>query len=182
MVAHTLRTLGPKAEATRMVRDYVAQLYLPAARSSRALAQSDFSGARELAAWQDRVGKAWHTIRIEHVEAEEGEQRPGARLAVRAMVALGELAPDDVTVQVAYGRAGDEDEITDPSYTDLALEGVPDGQPVARYAGEIELGGPGPFGYTVRVLPRHRLLASTAELGLVTVPAAPAGMTNGDLR
>ena len=182
MVAHTLRTLGPKAEATRMVRDYVADLYLPAARSSRALARPDFGAARELAAWQERVVKAWHTIRIEHVEAEEGEQRPGARLAVRATVALGELAPGDVAVQVVYGRAGDEDEITNPSHADLALEGVPGSQSVARYAGEIELGGPGPFGYTVRVLPRHRLLASTAELGLVTVPPAPAGMTNGDLR
>ncbi len=182
MVAHTLRTLGPKAEATRMVRDYVAELYLPAARSSRALAQPDFSAARELAAWQERVVKAWHTIRIEHVEAEEGEQRPGALLTVRATVALGELTPDDVTVQVVYGRAGDEDEITNPSYAGLALEGVPGSQPVARYAGQIELGGPGPFGYTVRVLPRHRLLASTAELGLVTIPPAPAGMTNGDLR
>ncbi len=212
MVTHTLQTLGPKAEATRMVREYVGELYLPAARSSRALAggaeaaagtagataaagaegaagaeaggaaQPEFAAARELAAWQDRVAKAWHAIRIDHVEAAEGEQRPGARLAVRAMVALGELTPEDVAVQVVYGRAGDEDEITGPQYADLALEGEPGIQPVARYAGEIELGGPGPFGYTVRVLPRHRLLAHPAELGLVAVPAAPAGMTNGDLR
>ncbi len=190
MVAHTLRTLGPKAQATRMVREYVAGLYRPAARSSRALAggaagagpEPDFSGARELAAWQERVARAWHGIRIEHVEAAEGEQRPGARLAVRATVALGELSPADVTVQVVYGRAGDEDEIADPASADLSVEGQPGSHPVARYAGEIELGGPGPFGYTVRVLPRHRLLATAAELGLVTVPDAPAGMTNGDLR
>jgi len=51
-----------------------------------------------------------------------------------------------------------------------------------RYVGEAELGRPGPFGYTVRVLPRHPLLAVPAELGLITLPTAPAGMTNGDLR
>ena len=51
-----------------------------------------------------------------------------------------------------------------------------------RYAGEVPLDRPGPFGYTVRVLPSHPLLASRAELGLVTYPQAPAGMTNGDLR
>ena len=28
----------------------------------------------------------------------------------------------------------------------------------------------GPFGYTVRVLPRHELLASPAELGVVALP------------
>jgi len=32
------------------------------------------------------------------------------------------------------------------------------------------------------VLPKHPLLASRAELGLVAYPDAPAGMTNGDLR
>ena len=58
----------------------------------------------------------------------------------------------------------------------------PDGQSPARYAGEVELGGPGPFGYTVRVLPSHPLLATPAELGLITFPDAPAGLTNGDLR
>jgi starch phosphorylase len=46
----------------------------------------------------------------------------------------------------------------------------------------VELGGPGPFGYTVRVLPAHPLLATQAELGLITFPDAPAGLTNGDLR
>ena len=51
-----------------------------------------------------------------------------------------------------------------------------------RYSGEVPLDRPGPFGYTVRVLPNHPLLDSRAELGLVTYPQAPAGMTNGDLR
>jgi starch phosphorylase len=34
----------------------------------------------------------------------------------------------------------------------------------------------------VRVVPGHPLLATQAEMGLVAYPAAPAGMTNGDLR
>jgi starch phosphorylase len=53
---------------------------------------------------------------------------------------------------------------------------------VVRYSGEVPLDQPGPFGYTVRVLPNHPLLDSRAELGLITYPQAPAGMTNGDLR
>jgi starch phosphorylase len=51
-----------------------------------------------------------------------------------------------------------------------------------RYSGEISLDQPGSFGYTVRVLPTHPLLDSRAELGLVTYPQVPAGLTNGDLR
>jgi starch phosphorylase len=69
----------------------------------------------------------------------------------------------------------------EPEITPLALTGEPaDG--IARYAGDARLGRPGPFGYTVRVVPCHPLLATEAEMGLVTYPDAPAGMTNGDLR
>ena len=53
---------------------------------------------------------------------------------------------------------------------------------MSRYVGHAELGEPGPFGYTVRVLPSNPLLPNPTELGLVAVPAAAAGMVNGDLR
>ena len=184
MVAHTLRTLGPRAQATRMVREYVTELYVPAAQSSQVLAADGpgFAGARELAAWKNRVTKAWPGVGIEHVEADDGAQSPGARLVVRASVTLGELTPDDVTVQVVYGSAGDEDEIVNPAFADLELETEPEDGSAARYVGEAELGRPGPFGYTVRVLPKHPLLAGPAEMGLVRVPVAPAGMSSGDLR
>jgi glycogen phosphorylase len=183
MVAHTLRTLGPRAQAARMVREYVTTLYLPAARSSQVLAaDGTYAGAREFAAWKDRVAKAWPAVAIEHVEADDGEPSPGARLVVRASVALGELTPGDVTVQLVYGPAGDEDEIAAPAFAELELDPDPAGGPVVRYTGEVELGRPGPFGYTVRVLPRHPLLAAPAEMGLIALPTAPAGLTNGDLR
>jgi starch phosphorylase len=100
-------------------------------------------------------------------------------------VALGDLTPDDVCVEVVYGQATEDDELIDPAYQPLSPDGAPahdgDGATV-RYTGAIELAQPGPFGYTVRVLPSHPLLASRAELGLVTAPEAPAGLTNGDLR
>ena len=79
MVAHTLRTLGPRAQATRMVREYVTELYVPAAQSSQVLAADGpgFAGARELAAWKNRVTKAWPGVGIEHVEADDGDAEPG---------------------------------------------------------------------------------------------------------
>jgi glycogen phosphorylase len=193
MVSNALRGLGPRAVATRMVREYVTALYAPAARSSRVLAAPapaadnsaatvPFDGARDLAAWKERVTKAWPGVRIEHVEADDGDLSPGGKLIVHASVALGSLTPADVCVEVVYGRAGDSDEIIKPVRSPMRLDGDVALDGVARYTGSAELGEPGPFGYTVRVLPAHRLLAGPAELGLVTLPGAPTGMVNGDLR
>ncbi|HLK00886.1 MAG TPA: alpha-glucan family phosphorylase, partial [Streptosporangiaceae bacterium] len=178
-VRHTFRSLGPKVQAERMVRDYVTELYAPAADASRELAFGDFAPARQLAAWKQTVTQAWPEVKIEHVEAVAGGPRVGSALTLRVTVALGELGPEDVTVEAVYGRPGDDDEITNPSYVTLSPEQT---NGLTKYEGEVPLDRPGSFGYTVRVLPRHPLLVSRAELGLVTYPHGPAGMTNGDLR
>jgi starch phosphorylase len=181
VVRHSLRSLGPLVRADRMVGDYVTHLYTPAAHSSRVLVADKFRAARDLATWKERVRSNWSGVRIEHVEADGAEPSLGAVLTVRVTAALGELSPADVSVEVVYGRPGEEDEIVDPSYAVLTADGTTQGS-LTRFAGTVELGRPGPFGYTVRVLPRHSLLASRSELGLVVYPDAPAGMTNGDLR
>ncbi len=181
MVGHGLRTLGPLVQADRMVGDYVTQLYVPAARASRALASDGNGTARALAAWKGRVRRAWPDVRIEHVEADGAEPSLGAVLDVRVTALLGELTAADVRVEVVYGRIGDDDELVEPSYATLTADDSAQ-PPHTRFSGPVELGQPGPFGYTVRVLPSHPQLASRAELGLVTYPDAPAGMSTGDLR
>ncbi|HLR93787.1 MAG TPA: hypothetical protein VK053_04615, partial [Jiangellaceae bacterium] len=88
---------------------------------------------------------------------------------VRVYVALGELDPADVTVQLLYGTVGDEDELHDPSVAALRMVEAYDGARY-RYDGEVPLGRTGAFGYTVRVVPRHEALISDSELGLAALP------------
>src|SRR5262249_45781745 len=136
MTTHTLRTLGPQVQATRMVREYTSGLYVPASRSTRALSDSHdrpFACAAELAAWKQRVTQAWPGVRFERVDSRGGEPYPGAQLAVRVGVALGQLSSQDVAVEVIYGRTGDDDEIADPVRAELDLESPPGSDSVAWY-------------------------------------------------
>ena len=127
-IRHTLRSLGPKVQAERMVREYTSTLYVPAADASRALAGADWEPARELAAWKKRVIDAWPGVRVEHVEAEAAGRRLGSSLAVHVSVTLGDLTPEDVTAEVVYGRPDDDDNIVQPGYATLAAE--PSGRPL----------------------------------------------------
>jgi glycogen phosphorylase len=71
-----------------------------------------------------------------------------------------------------HGRAGEDDSLADARSTSLApVEAYEGGR--HRYAGDILLDRTGPFGYSVRVLPKHPLLASPAEMGLVVWPDLP---------
>jgi len=171
MVRHTLKSLGPKVLATRMVRDYVERLYTPSAASSRAL-NHNFEGARSLAEWKARVRSVWPSVAIDHVESTGVGDSPelGATLEVHVFVSLGELAPQDVDVQVVHGRIRHEDDLADTRAESLALgETYEAGR--HRFEGKVALAQTGPFGYTVRILPNHPLLASPAELGCVALPA-----------
>jgi len=170
MVRHTMKSLGPKVLASRMVADYVERLYVPASASARAV-NSDYDGARELATWKHRVRDGWPGVRVEHVESTGVADTPEVHstLSVRAFVSLGALSPEDVDVQLVHGTVKHEDDLVDTSVASLApTESYDDGR--HRYEGSVSLDRTGPFGYTVRILPKHSLLASPAELGVVALP------------
>jgi starch phosphorylase len=152
-----------------MVKQYVGDLYLPAAVAERAISASSYQPARDLAAWVARVEKAWPGVHVAHVESGGVDATPqlGEKLHVRAYVELGDLAPDDVKVELVYGRARDGDDLTGIRRLRLELESHDLGSP-AQFHGTVELDLAGAFGYTVRVVPNHPLLATPAELGLLT--------------
>ena len=169
MVRHTLATLGPKVQATRMVGEYVTRLYAPAAAAGRALAEDGLAPARELARWKHDVRQGWSRVRVDHVDSSGIGEVPqvGDRLTVRAYVSLGDLRPEDVQVQVVHGRVSEADVIEEFTAEPLALaESYEAGR--HAFAGEVVLDASGPFGYTVRVVPAHDGLPSVADLGLVT--------------
>lgn len=168
MVRHTLATLGPKVQATRMVSEYVLRLYAPAARAGRDLDRHGFAPARDLARWKHVVRDAWSQVRVDHVESGGVGEAPqvGDRLEVRAYVSLGALAPEDVSVQVVHGRVTETDELDGYAVAALALsESFEAGR--FAFAGELTLEASGPFGYTVRIVPSHAGLTGVADLGLV---------------
>ena len=168
MVSHTLQTLGPKVLASRMVTDYVEQLYTPAARAGWSLNGAGYPGARELAAWKGRLRGSWPAVRVDHVESSGVSDAPqvGDVLSVRAFVSLDGLGTDDVRVQVVHGRVSEADELADTESVDLVHAETYEGGR-HRFEGDLRLSRTGAFGYTVRVLPAHPGLATPAELGLV---------------
>ena len=174
MVRHTLATLGPKVQATRMVGEYVTRLYAPAAAAGRALAADGLAPARELAQWKHAVRDGWSRVRVDHVDSAGIGEVPqvGDRLTVRAYVSLGDLRPEDVQVQVVHGRVSEADVIEEFTAEPLALAETYEAGRYA-FAGEVVLDASGPFGYTVRVVPTHDGLPSVAALAPATTPPHP---------
>lgn len=174
-IRHALATLSPSLSADRMVREYVTRLYLPATAAERAMAANSYAAAHELSAWKKRVNDAWPGVSVTYVESGGVDTAPqvGDQLQVRAYVQLGELSTDDVAVQAVYGRAYESDTLDEVEHVALspdgpAVPGAAPGDPI-QFGGTVPLARAGSFGYTVRVVPKHPLLAAPAELGLIAV-------------
>jgi glycogen phosphorylase len=166
MVRHTLSSLGPQVQASRMVQEYVNRQYTPAATAVELADAEGYRAARELASYRQRLSGAWPHIRITGCDLSlNGSDTPvlGERVAVSASVDLAGLSPSDVQVQAVIGRVADSDEL----YDVVTVPMSPNGH--GTYAAEVSLPHAGSLGVTARVLPNHELLASPVELGRVVL-------------
>ena len=167
-VRASIASLGPVVNAGRMVRDYVTQIYEPAAARTDAITASAHRRARDLAGWKSRVRAAWDGVRVLSVDTDPDRSDMGDQRPVQAVVQLGELAPDDVVVQVVHGSLTPAGELATTTATSLAPAGSADGSGAYRYEGGFCLEKAGPYGFAIRVIPSHPDLANVAELGRMT--------------
>ncbi len=170
MVRHTMTDLGQKATSDRMVRDYVRRLYVPSAAHDVALRADGFAEAKAVAAFVSRVKDAWPRVSIAGVDSSgiPAQAQAGDTLEVSAAVRLDGLSPDDVAVELAYGRTDEDDALARDHAVQRLQPAGPAVDGVTTFTGTLPLAVTGTFGYTVRVVPAHPQLVSPVELGLVT--------------
>jgi len=161
-----LRHLVPQFNSHRMVLEYVSRYYHPCSVRFSALCQNGFEGARDLAAWRQKLMTNWQDVAVLEVSAGDGIEMPvGNALAVQAKVRLGKLTSEDVTVEAYYGRLDENGNFSERETVKLVPAGASDG--VYAYMGAIPCGRTGHFGYTVRVTPSHQRLENRFMMGLV---------------
>jgi starch phosphorylase len=164
----SLTTLVPQFNTNRMVEEYLERCYLPSHRRFVELSAEGMKVAADLAAWRRRVAQVWNQVRVEGIEAPTGEAlRVGGELPVKVHVNLGGLSPEEVEVQLCHGLLDSMGEIANPRALALRPAG-PNGNGRVVYAGQVPCTASGQFGFSVRVLPRHKNLSNLFEPGLVT--------------
>jgi glycogen phosphorylase len=173
-VKRSISRIAPKADASRMVRQYTEDLYEPAATQSERFRAEHFDRVKGLVRWKRHIERSWPSISIMSTTYEDLPGDQGATYAVEAQVALGDLDPSDVEVQLLHGEVDLDDELRDPQRVAMADRGEGDHAGWRRYRHEVRFDRAGNFGFTVRIVPSHPDLASSAALGRV-VWAPPVG-------
>ncbi len=164
---NSLRALCPVFNTHRMVEEYTEAMYMPCVERSERLMAEEMIRAKELARWKSTLRSRWPELQILRVEADApSEVSVGSLVEVRADVHLGEIQPEDITVELFHGPVDADQRIrAGASIQMICVERHENGE--YGFAGSIPCSASGLHGYSVRVLPSHEDLSTPYEPGLI---------------
>ncbi|HLX56816.1 MAG TPA: alpha-glucan phosphorylase, partial [Ktedonobacteraceae bacterium] len=127
--------------------------------------ENHYERARVLAAWKEKVRKAWAGLELYAEGRREGQISLGEGVDMRAWVRADNLRPEDFTIELVYGEARDDQVAIQHTLPMEYIKQELDGS--LRYELRLKPPESGNIAYGVRALPNHPALANKHELGLV---------------
>ncbi|MEW6615192.1 MAG: alpha-glucan family phosphorylase [Thermodesulfobacteriota bacterium] len=151
---NSIKKIGAAFNTHRMLIEYTEKFYLPAGRAGENLLEDSALNAKNMAKWRKKLKERWPQIFLntDKIVLEE-EIYAGNKYPIRTRAHLGELTPDDVTVQIYYGLLDTSDQITDGQTVDMKPVEHTGGEYL--YQTEISFPASGRYGFTARALPKH---------------------------
>lgn len=168
---NAIRLNCPQFNTSRMLADYATRAYFPISDRYLKLAEDNYTPAKELAHWQSHLFRYWYEIKIQEVHIFEPSQiQVYQPMKVQAHIALDNMSPSDVQVELYQGMVGVDGEIHDGEATPMTYVGQFDGNGKGAYClyeTEVAYDSSGLQGLSLRVMPSHPYLSSAYEPRLV---------------
>jgi glycogen phosphorylase len=165
IMKEAIRTCAPTFSMRRMVKEYTTRFYVPEIQQGKRIEQDRYEQARILATWKERVHRAWPALELYAEGRRDGQLSLGEGIDMRAWVRGGGLSPEDVTIEVVYGEAQDDQAAIQQTLPMEYIKRELDGS--FRYELRLRPSESGSIAYGVRALPSHPALANKHEMGLI---------------
>jgi starch phosphorylase len=155
----------PRFNSMRMLGEYVAKCYLPAAQQGRLYAGNGFAVARSIAAWKSRVRQAWPGVSIRKLDMPKKRIEFGDSVRIDATLRLNDLSPEDVILELLLSRAGIEGK--EERVSDRFVAQGADANGDQHFSLELAPELCGRLDMRIRAYPCREFLTHPFELGLM---------------
>jgi starch phosphorylase len=152
-VRMSLAQLSPKFNSGRMVGEYQELLYRPAHEAWEGVSANSYAKAREMVAWMDRVRSAWDRVRFVETPKPDRMVGGGTQVALRVVMDLAGLMPEDVRVEILFGGVTAEGTLENLEV--VALAPSPGSSTFHIFEATYAPKQTGRAGMSVRVRPNH---------------------------
>lgn len=166
MAKRSMATITPRFNSQRMLGEYIRHYYAPADRQWRKKSAQGFAAARELAAWKEKIRRAWPHVTLRRRDEPRKRLRYGEGIDIEVAVRLAGLSPDDIAVEMLVARPTATVKSKPPRSLFLEYAGLL-GDDEARYRLHFVPDVCGKIDYRIRAYPHHDLLTHPFEMGMM---------------
>ena len=167
LMKNCMRTIGQSMSSHRMLMDYSNKFYFPALKNYRRIVKDNYLESKDIAAYMSKLRQAWDNISISKPESNaKPVMQRGDILSVTAKIDLGQLAPEDILVELYYGFVSNQTaSIINARRAEMKAIGK-EGN-FYKYQVRVECEDTGIQGHTVRILPKHQALVHPYRSGFI---------------
>lgn len=167
MMKESIISTGGKYSTSRMVVDYVNDLYMPLANLYNTY-YSDLENVAAYNEWKEKIKLNWNNIKItqlnnlDNITIDAGNQ-----IEVSCKVKLMDIQVENISVQAYTGKITEDGIIEDIKVIEMNLAEADETEKEYLFKSRIKLTTGGNYGYTFRVMPKHEMLLDAENLNLV---------------
>ena len=164
---NSIISTGGKYSTSRMLVDYMEKLYMPLCNLYNSEFK-DLENVMQFYKWKKAAKERWNEIVITQDENVNNVQlNAGDVIEVNCELKLPNFSTDNISAQVYYGQILDNGIVNNVYITEMKLKDSNEEENKYKYSAKIKLMNGGNFGYTFRVMPKHKMLLDSENLNLV---------------
>lgn len=164
----SIKVVAPEFSTERMLKDYTNDFYVPQMDRYQSIVQDNYAKISSLCNWKNYISQNWENIHINPINLTAYENNPicvNQTISPACLAYLGSINPDDVSVEVYYGKISEDGQLHDSASCPMKL--VQKNGDMYEYKAEIPMKNGGNYGFTYRVVPKNSMLINKQDMGLV---------------
>lgn len=167
IMKNSIISTGAKYSTSRMVIDYVENLYMPLCDLTNNYFNT-LDKVTEYNKFKEELYSNWNDIEIKQINNFDNITiNAREEIEVVCTVKLPNISPDNIETQVYYGRVMENGILENIGIVPMTLVDSNEDEKTYKYEAKVKLVTGGDYGYTFRVMPKHEMLLDSANLNLV---------------
>ena len=164
---NSIKSTGGKYSTSRMVADYVNDLYMPLCNLKKEYFD-ELQNVAEFTDWKKKIKNNWAKIQLlQDRNVDNARLVAGTQITVNCEAYLPNIDEENADIQVYFGQFLNNGTVRNV-YT-MTMNKIAENKEEHKYTYEatLDLKSGGNFGYTFRAMPRHKMLIDSENLDLV---------------
>ena len=164
---NSIKSTGGRYSTSRMVCDYVNDLYMPLCNLKKKYFD-ELQNVAEFTDWKKKVKNNWEKIKlVQDRNVDNARLVAGTQITVNCEVYLPNIEEENTDIQVYFGQFLNNGTVRNV-YT-MTMNKIAENKEEHKYTYEatLDLKSGGNYGYTFRAMPKHKMLIDSENLDLV---------------